>query len=146
MSLITKIKAEVEAAGLQFYYDSGGGLNKMLENANFDDGNCVVFAFLLTSTTLTEGKESGNIGLFFSKITEFDFEALENDAIQEECKLIAWDFVKQINKGNVLTMGEITLTRFYDEFTVNVTGVAVNAVFSETVGMSDCFVAPEIPN
>lgn len=50
-------------------------------------------------------------------------------------------FVKQINKGNVLTMGEITLTRFYDEFAVNVTGVAVNAVFSETVGMSDCFVA-----
>ena len=146
MSLITKIKAEVEAAGLQFYYDSGGGLNKMLENANFDDGNCVVFAFLLTSTTLTDGKESGNIGLFFSKITNFDFEALENDAIQEECKLIAWDFIKQVNKGNVLTMGEITLTRFYDEFAVNVTGVAVNAVFSETVGLQDCFVAPEIPN
>ena len=146
MSLITKIKAEVESAGLQFYYDSGGGLNKMLENANFDDGNCVVFAFLLTSTTLTDGKESGNIGLFFSKITEFDFEALENDAIQEECKLIAWDFVKQINKGNVLTMGEITLTRFYDEFAVNVTGVAVNAVFTENVGMSDCFVPVEIPN
>ena len=142
MSLITKIKAEVESLGFQFYYDSGGGLNKMLENANFDDGNCVVFAFLLTSTTLTEGKESGNIGLFFSKITEFDFEALENDAIQEECKLIAWDFVKRINKGNVLTMGEITLTRFYDEFAVNVTGVAVNAVFTETVGMSDCFFAP----
>ena len=142
MSLITKIKAEVESLGLQFYYDSGGGLNKMLENANFDDGNCVVFAFLLTSTTLTDGKESGNVGLFFSKITEFDFEALENDAIQEECKLIAWDFIKQINKGNVLTMSEITLTRFYDEFAVNVTGVAVNAVFSETVGMSDCFVAP----
>ena len=146
MSLITKIKAEVEAAGLQFYYDSGGGLNKMLDLADFSDNKTVVFSFLLQNTQLSDGKESGNIGLFFCRKTDFDFESLENDEIQEECKLDAWDFVKQINKGNILTMGEITLTRFYDEFGVNVTGVAVNAVFSETVGMSDCFVAPEIPN
>lgn len=146
MSLITKIKAEVEKIGLQFYYDSGGGLNKMLDNADFSDGKCVIFAFLLTNTTFIDGVESGNVGLFFSKMTEFDFEAFENDAIQEECKSVAWDFQKSVNKGNVLTIGNVTLTRFYDEFSVNVTGVALNATFTETLGLPDCFVAPEIPN
>ena len=140
MSLIQKIKAEVEKAGLQFYYDSGGGLNQMLDEADFEDGKCVVFSFLLQSTRLAEGKESGNVGLFFSKLTNFDFESFENYDIQEECKVLAWNFIKKINSGNVLTVDEITLTRFYDEFSVNVTGVAVNAVFSEMVGMVDCFV------
>lgn len=140
MSLITKIKAEIEAAGFQFYYDSGGGLNKMLDSADFEDGKTVVFAFLLTSTQLNDGKESGNVGLFFSKMTDFDFEALENDEIQDLCKVDAWSFIRKLERGNTLTIGDVTLTRFYDEFSVNVTGVAVNAVFSEMVGMTDCFV------
>ena len=140
MSLITKIKAEVESLGFQFYYDSGGGLNKMLDSADFSDNKTVVFAFLLQNTTLIEGKESGSVGLFFSRQTDFDFEALENDDIQEKCKADAWEIIKKIEKGNVLSLGEINLTRFYDDFSVNITGVAVNSVFSELVGMSDCLI------
>ena len=139
MSLITKIKAEVESAGFQFYYDSGGGLNKMLDSADFEDGKTVVFAFLLTSTSLIDGIESGNVGLFFSKMTDFDFEALENDSIQEVCKMDAWAFIRRLERGNTLTIGDVTLTRFYDEFSVNVTGVAVNATFTETVGLCQSF-------
>ena len=139
MSLITKIKAEVEAAGFQYYYDSGGGLNKLLDSADFEDGKTVVFAFLLTSTNLIDGVESGNFGLFFSKMTEFDFEALENDTIQEACKADAWAFIRRIDRGNVLTVENVRLTRFYDEFSVNVTGVAVNADFSETTGLCQSF-------
>ena len=139
MSLVTKIKKEVNKAGFQFFYDSGGGLNKMLDSADFDDGKTVVFAFLLTSTQFNDGKESGNVGLFFSKMTEFDFEAMENDEIQDSCKTDAWKFIRRLERGNTLTIGDVTFTRFYDEFSVNVTGVALNATLTETVGLCQSY-------
>lgn len=46
MSLIRKIKTEVEAMGLQFFYDLGGS-NEMIEKADFSEDNVVVFAFLV---------------------------------------------------------------------------------------------------
>jgi hypothetical protein len=56
MSLIKKIKAEVEAMGIQFFYDSGGGLNELSEKADFSEDNVVVFAFLLSVTNFEDGK------------------------------------------------------------------------------------------
>lgn len=63
---------------------------------------------------------------------------MENDDIQEECKEVAFEFLKRIDLGNVLTYGSSTLRRFYDEFDINVTGVAINADFGERVGLSVC--------
>ena len=48
MSLISKLKTEVEAFGLQYVYDSNGGINKMLDYADYSDGKCVVYSFLLS--------------------------------------------------------------------------------------------------
>lgn len=138
MSLISKIKSNVEAFGLEYIYDSTGGVNKMVDNADYSDSKCVVYSFLLSQSQFNDGIESATIGLFFSKLTEFDFESIENDTLQQECKEIAFEFIKFINSGNELTIGNaVQLTYFYDEFDVNVTGVAINATFTETVGL--CF-------
>ena len=138
MSLISKIKTAVEAQGLEFHYDSGGNLEELIGNADFENDKCVVFAFLLENETFEDGKESGQIGLFFSKLSEVDFDSMENDAIQDECKAIAYDFLKSLDSGNTLTYGTVNLQRFYDTFHVNVTGVAIQAVFSEMSGLSTC--------
>lgn len=138
MGLIHKIKREVENAGFAFYYDSGNGLNQLLDGADFSDNKTVVFAFQLSTTNLVDGKENGQVGLFFARLTEFDFEAMENEEIQEATKADAWKFIKQTERGSVISIGDVTLRRFYDEFSVNVTGVAVNAVIYELSGLNDC--------
>ena len=146
MSLISKIKAEIEALGLAFAYDNGNGLNQLLDNADYSDSKCVVYAFLLSNTTFVDGKEGANVGLFFSKLTEYDFESIENDTIQQSCKEIAFEFLKQIEKGNTLTHSDVSLQYFYDEFSVNVTGVAINLVLTETVGLCyDTVYFPPVP-
>jgi len=139
MSLITKIKTVVESIGLPFLYDNGGGINQLLESVDFSEGQAAVFAFVLSQTNFVDGKESANIGLFFAKETEFAGDALENDEIQESCKELAFDFEQAILNGNMLTVGDVTLTRFYDEYDVNLTGVAYNATFTETTGLNVCF-------
>jgi len=139
MSLINKIAQECEEQGLEFLYDSGQGIEQLIADADFTYDKTVVYAFLLSTTNFVDGKESANFGIFFAKPTDLDFEAIENEAIQETCKQVAFDFIRRIERGNRLTIGDVTLTRFYDEFQQNVTGVAINATFAETVGLEDCF-------
>lgn len=139
MSLIKKIKSEAEAMGLEFCYDNGGGLDILIENSDLSDGKCVAYAFLMTNSTMKEGKESAPFSIFFAKMTDFDFDSIENDTLQDECKQIAAEFVDNVLKGNTLTIsGDVGLQYFYDEFSVNVTGVAINATFEETTGINIC--------
>ena len=139
MSLLKKIKSVVEAMKIEFLYDNGGGLDILIDKSDLHDSKCVAYAFLMSNSTLRDGKESANFSIFFAKMTEFDFDSLENDTIQEECKAIAAKFIDNVLQGNELTInGDISLQYFYDEFSVNVTGVAVNATFEETTGINIC--------
>ena len=139
MSLIKKIKSAVEAMGIEFCYDNGGGLDKLIDNSDLTDSKCVVYTFLMSNSTLKDGKESAQFSIFFAKMTEFDFDSLENDTLQDDCKQIAAEFIDNVLQGNALTIsGDIALQYFYDEFSVNVTGVAINATFEETTGINIC--------
>ena len=135
MSLISKLKSEIESFGLAFYYDSKGGLDQLLSYADYSGDKCVAYAFLLSNTTFTDGKESATIGVFFSKITEFDFETIENDLIQQSCKEIAFNFLQRLQSGNIFTVGNVTLNYFFDEFSINITGVGISTTFTESVGL-----------
>lgn len=139
MSLIKKIKSAVEAMGLEFCYDNGGGLDILIDNSDLSDGKCVAYAFLMSNSTMKDGKESANFSVFFAKLTEFDFDSIENDTLQDECKVIAAEFIDNVISGNTLTIsGDVGLQYFYDEFAVNVTGVAINATFEETTWINIC--------
>ena len=139
MSLLKKIKSAVEAMEIEFLYDNGGGLDILIDKSDLHDNKCVAYAFLMTNSTFKDLKESANFGIFFAKMTDFDFDSIENDTLQEECKVIAAKFIDNVLQGNELTInGELSLQYFYDEFSVNVTGVAVNATFEETQGINIC--------
>lgn len=139
MSLLKKIKSIVEAMEIEFLYDNGGGLDILIDRSDLHDNKCVAYCFLMSNSTLKDNKESANFGIFFAKMTDFDFDSIENDTLQEECKVIAAKFIDNVLQGNELTInGELSLQYFYDEFSVNVTGVAVNATFEETQGVKIC--------
>ena len=149
MSLIKKIKAIAEALDYHFFYDSGAGIESAIANATIADDETIVFAYLLSATSLSEGKESGQIGIFFYRLTEFDFGALENDAIQEETKKDAVRFLMAVDKTNLLTYSEpVSISRGWDALGANMTGVAITANFSEVLGVSQClnqyYLLPEI--
>ena len=149
MGLLQKLKNIIEGAGYQFLYDSNNGLNELFDNVEFPEKKSVIYVNLLGGTKLVEGIESGNIALFFCRKTDFDFDTLENEKIIQECLYDARNFEILIKRGNVLTIsGELLIERFYDNFSVNVTGVAVNVNLSETVGLAECldgsiYVEPE---
>lgn len=136
MSLIKKIKNEVNEMGLLFLYDNGVGIDKLIAETDFTQYHIVVYAFLLSTTTFKDGKESANIGIFFSKLTDYDQFALENDTLQDECKRAAFLFLKKIEEGNILTHGDVSLSRFYDTFSSNVTGVGIVTEISESKGLT----------
>ena len=138
MSLIKKIKTIAEALDYQFFYDSGAGIEQQISNATIANDETIVFAYLLSNTSLSEGKESGTIGIFFYRLTEFDFEALENDDIQEAAKADAIKFLNTVDKSNILTYGDVSIARGYDVFSSNMTGVGITSVFSDVQGVNHC--------
>ena len=149
MSLIKKIKTIAEALDFQFFYDSGQGIESAIANANISDDETIVFAYLLSATSLSDGKESGQIGIFFYRLTDFDFGALENDAIQEETKKDAVRFLMAVDKTNLLTYSDpVSISRGWDALGANMTGVAITSNFSEVVGVSQClnqyYILPKI--
>jgi hypothetical protein len=143
MSLVKKIKAVADALSLEFLYDQGAGLEAMVESADFSGGKVVLFAFPLSLVNFVDGKESGQFGIFFSQVGDIENDGMMNDDIQDNCKAVAFQFLKAIDTGNTLTYEAPTLRRFFDEFHVAVTGVAITANFTERVGLTDCFIAPE---
>ena len=139
MGLAAKLKSKFEALGYEFYYQSQKALNKQLDNADFSDNKTVIFAFLLSNSTLIDGKESADVAIFFAKKTDFDFDEWENDEIQQACMVEARNFEKDILSDNVFyLLSDTKISYFYDEFSINVTGVAVNITLMETMGISDC--------
>lgn len=138
MSIISKLKTIIEGENLQFMYDSGGNLEHLLDLADWENGKCVVFAFLLSESQLIEGKETANVGLFFSKLSDLDADSFTNDKLQDECKAVAWNFLQAVNSGNVLSYNTVSLRRFIDDFQISIAGVAVNADFTEMSGLTVC--------
>lgn len=139
MALLKKLKKIIEDADYEFYYDTGNGLNDLLDNADFEENKSIIYCYLLGNTKLTDGMESGNVALFFCRKTDFDFDTIENEKIIEGCLKDVRKIEIIIKRGNVLRIeSDILLERFYDNFSINLTGMAMNVNLSETYGLSEC--------
>ena len=138
MSFINKIKSSVEnATGLQFYYGTYEQINGIIDDADFSSGNGIAYAVILGDTELIDGKEKGVVAVAFVNLTEFDFDALENDTIQESMKAKGFRWISETNKGNELLLTDIRMQRIYDEYDVNVTGLVLRATATELEGLCD---------
>lgn len=141
MNIIRAIKQNVEAAtGLPFLYGSRGDINRQLDNAPLP----CAFAYLLETNAVqdTNGvcRERLTFALFFIDKTHFDFEALENEDIIDQCKRRALKWYTQNRHSDAFRIVELNNTlRVYDELAdAIVTGYALNITLEEYEGVTPC--------
>lgn len=143
-TIITKIKTLVESVtGLPFIYESRGGLNLLLDNADYP---CAYMTLLKTSSVTNDNGmivESAQVAIVICDKTEYDLDSIANEAIIAQCKVVANNIIKAVD-----TTGELRLVsvnggeRFYNEFDIILTGYAINVTFEELIGDTGCDVPP----
>lgn len=141
MNVIKKLKQNVEdAACVPFFYGSRGDINRILDRAPLP----CAFAYLLESGTTddTNGicRERLTFALFFIDKTDFDFEAIENEDIIDECKKRAfyW-YTKNRIFSDFQNVRINNTSRLYDEIAdATVTGYALNVTMDEAEGVGTC--------
>lgn len=144
MTIVNKIKQLCESVtGLPFLYDSMGGLNVLLDNADYP----CVYCTLLETTSVTN--ENGNIvegvrvALVVCDKTEFDVGSIENESIIENCKAVANNILRNIRLTGALVLDSINeAQRFYEQYDVLLTGYALNLNVSEIYGDTGCDIEP----
>lgn len=136
MTIIDKIKESISVAtDLPVYYQSAEQLNRIADNATYP---CAYFFLLTTQGISTDSmslRERVNIAVFFVDLTEFDFDAMQNEAIIDECKQKAMRWVSMLSRDPYLRLTDLGASeRIYDNFDAQLTGYAVNVTLEELEG------------
>lgn len=148
MTIIEAIKRSVERLGCTFLYHADGELNELVARESaFDSDVPVVLCYLLGSgsTDITAGvaRERVNVGLFFSKKTEYDFNAIENERIIDVCKQYAQRWLLSLNDDVYIRLVSSNSTeRVYDTTTDILTAYAVNVTLEQVQGQTLCGFEP----
>ena len=138
-SIVQKIKKTVsDTVKLPFYTGNSTQLNEVLDNADFSNGG-VVYLYQISDSEFKDGIESMIAAIAFVDLTEFDFDTLENDEIQERLKNTAFEFIIETNKSNVLQITDVRMQRIYNAYDVNLTGVVIRTTITEKEGLCDAF-------
>lgn len=136
MSLITKIKNSIEARGLNCIYDSLGMINQKLD---YSDYPLAFFTLINEGGLITMNnvyKEIANVAVFFVKPSTFDFDSLENEAIIEDCKVLALGWLDSLKWGGELQAEILNTNRVYNYADSILTGYALNLRIKELDGES----------
>jgi len=140
MTIIDKLKQSIETAtGLTFYYHAVGTLNEEMDNASFP----CVYAFPAESSAVEDKlgvfHERLNLAVFFCNVTDYDFNALENEEIIDGCKKSAFKWLTALRTDkNFTTFNVNNAERVYDQFDVIVTGYGVDITIEEADGIGAC--------
>lgn len=138
-SIVLKIKKSIiDTVKLPFFYGNNTKLNEVLDDADFSGGG-VVYLYMIGDSDIEDGIESMIAAIAFVDLTDFDFDTLENDDIQERMKNLAFEWIMTTNKDNILQIENVRMQRVYDEYDVNLTGVVIRATITEKEGVCDAF-------
>lgn len=144
MSIIEHIKKSVEALGCVFVYNAEGETNEIVARTpEFANEPPVVLCYLLKNGTTEQvggsWRERVNIGLFFSKVADYDFDGVENEDKLEECKRYAQRWLQSLVGSNDLRLVSVNSTeRVYNTTTDILTAYAVNVTIEEVQGVTPC--------
>lgn len=136
MSITQKIQESVKAATeVRCYYQSAEALNRI---ADYAEMPCAAFTLLEQQQLTTDNgnyRERVQIAMFFVDVTEFDFEAAQNELIIQGCKRLALQWLKALQQSKTLRLIANNGTqRVYDEADAILTGFAVNVTLEEIEG------------
>lgn len=139
MSFIEKLKATVEAMGLPFAYGTAEDLNTLTDNTDMPAVMCYLLQDSQMDYVGAQTCERASVTVFFIDKTSPSYSGLENDAIVQQCKDRADEWIDSIRKGGVFTpFGTVNYRRVYLQFYGVYTGIGVNLTLRENVGWTDC--------
>lgn len=113
-----------DATALKCYYGTRESINEQVSKGGLP---CAFFA-LLAESNIQEGAgtiaETYTLTISFAKLTEFDFESVENEDIIEQCRRDAFNWLAYIRAGKAdFTAGEVVGSgRLHEEFDDIITG------------------------
>lgn len=146
MNNIEKLQASVLAyTGRTMYYESLEELNREMDYAQFP----CAYAFLLDSTGLEMEngrlKETFTMAIFFTNLTQFDYNSIDNEDIINDCKKDACKFILGMqNDANFELVSVNSAQRVYEpRFDNPLTGYGVNITIKELIGISACDFLPQ---
>lgn len=121
---------------IEVYYHDDPTLNLMTSDMRFP---CVLFQLLTQGNVL---RDTGNIrervtaAVFFVEPSDFDFEAVQNEAIIDRCKQRAFAWLASLNASTEINLYSINrTTRVYDRYDDILTGFGVNVELTELSGV-----------
>ena len=136
-TIVNKIKQSVQSGtGLTCLYGSLDSINVQMEDqTNFP----VAFFVLLNNGNLNDRssnyRERVDVAMFFVQPTEFDFESVENEALIEQCKQYAFQWLNSLFLGGELRyITTFNTSRVYNEMDSILTGFALRVRIEELVG------------
>ena len=141
MKLIDEVQSIVEdTICIPFLYASYLNLNSW---ADYSSLPCVACQQLVNGSYVNEGglmKDSANFLLMFLDKTETDrYTALENQTIIDKCKERMVDFVRAIDSSTeIMYETGYTYDFMYQEFDVDLTGIALTITIKERSGEQPC--------
>lgn len=140
MNVIRKIKESVEnAVNIPFYYATAEGLNIELDDADYP---CAFAAVAEQGTTTdTNGiiHEQLTLVVTFADLSEFDFDALENEDIIDQCKKRAFAWLTKLKQSDTLQLDSVNnTTRDYLREDVCLNGYSLNITLTEMAGIGAC--------
>lgn len=141
--MITRIKAIIDSMGLPFRYGNPSQINYYLQNVDYaaaPDG-VAAYCYLLTDSEYVNGKEGGNVAVFFSTLIDFDFDGQQALNATDMCKAKAKEFLPKVAQSNLIRYDGARFQYGYDDFAENVAWCAVRAYFEDMV--PDCVSMPK---
>ena len=139
MGIVEKIKGSIRAALGEDYpvhYHDDAQINLDTSRMRFP---CAVLRLITEGSVAMESgqaKEVVRAAVFFVDLSEFDFDADENEAIIETCKKDAFAWLLSLGSSHDLQLANLQRTsRVYEQYDDIVTGFGVLADIRETSGV-----------
>lgn len=142
MTIIDKIRNSIQSVhgqGFQVYYHDEPTLNLEADTMTFP---CAIIQ-LITQGAIDEQsgqyREVVSAVVFFVELSEFDFDADENEIIIDRCKRRALKWVAALPMDGDLYLSQIERTsRAYERFDAILTGFGLLLRLGEMEGVTDC--------
>lgn len=137
--MIQQIKQIITDLGIEFRYGNPSQINEYLQHVDYSStaGGVAAYCYLLTDTEYTNGKEGGNVAVFFSTMIDFDFDGQQALNATDICKAKAKEFLQKVAESNLIRYEGARFQYGYDDFAENVAWCAVRAYFEDMV--PDCW-------
>lgn len=147
MNPIAYIMQWARGKGYGAMYGNPAHINMMMSDVDYLQctDNTAVFCHLITaSETANGGHDRETVGVFFSRLCDFDFDPEGLLSVQDGLKAIGKSLLNDINAGNVLGYEEPVRWQYgYDDYADNVAWVCMRVTLESLA--AECVPMPATP-